>query len=905
VGIPKAGIEFYIKLKKLGLFDGFTSVVELGSQDIVKRTIGAQEYCDLFNKQNSQYYEEIFAENRVSARILYDDLGFEKYECIDLDEEHGAHKFDLNYNFKEKYNFNDQFDLVFNGGTTEHCFNQAACFENMHNMCKAGGVMFSAVPMDGYLDHGFFNYHPGLFKKIARANNYSIEFMLISNGESFYPLSTHLESSLNNRSDLLNSSTGSVLLVGYRKNSEKYFRFAYQDYPIADEPGWEAKLYSKNYSVINILQSVPSSYGSAAIFGCGEASKIATKFLYLAGIDIECYVDDFKSGIFLDKPIRKRDEMGTGSTVLFVGPCQRGDFDSFKQLDVQVVYLNEQFLQWYSCYMSLLSDVNIDTYINADGYLDNFYLRAPKAVAQHIITTLPSSKLLFYGTGRHTRDVLDALDAHINIVGIVRESYIGDTYIECTFNEPIYEESDVASVEFDYIVLLGNWDDSNIDKLCQKICIPVTKAYMPYKSSSIKAGCVKEIALDIALDIVGDIQTDKPIIVQLAWDSKNDIFSEASEEIAKDFYLVKIYLWQYYFENANDIYFDKIIRVHSFIKEMQLEYVYFTNNVKLFWSMAFLEVLQPRIIICTKPTANETIFDYLIMKNSPKESKFIFAPWGDIIAYKASSLDDTELIKTCGCISLDEFYTLMECEKRLITESDGVMSSLLGVYRDEVLLKETKSLLTTIFFLHPRHFIFTEHAASIVPKICYVGSLTCHEDYGTKWALAMDHREDYRKFLQQGIDLSIYTMSHGQHGCYDELKEFNNFNLYINTPHWELPMAINEYDFGLIWSNVTQDIAIKMYPSPQSVFLAKAITYLAAGLPIIVPEEIVLMSEFVKSEKIGISIPHDKAGILLEYINAVDYDELKGNVLNFQKKYISQNEPARISDFFKELLLEY
>jgi len=64
--------------------------------------------------------------------------------------------------------------LVTNFGTSEHVFDQAQLLETCHRLCAVGGLMVHVVPMAGDLNHGFFNYQPGLFVDLASTNSYQI-----------------------------------------------------------------------------------------------------------------------------------------------------------------------------------------------------------------------------------------------------------------------------------------------------------------------------------------------------------------------------------------------------------------------------------------------------------------------------------------------------------------------------------------------------------------------------------------------------------------------------------------------------------------------------------------------------------------------------------------------------------
>jgi hypothetical protein len=66
------------------------------------------------------------------------------------------------------------FDVVINCGTTEHVLNQYNCLKVIHDAVRVDGIIYHAIPMTGYLAHGYFTYTPILFCDLARANRYEI-----------------------------------------------------------------------------------------------------------------------------------------------------------------------------------------------------------------------------------------------------------------------------------------------------------------------------------------------------------------------------------------------------------------------------------------------------------------------------------------------------------------------------------------------------------------------------------------------------------------------------------------------------------------------------------------------------------------------------------------------------------
>lgn len=161
-----------------------------------------------------------------TTKGFYESLGFE-YLALDVNENMGAVIVDLN-----ETGCLYRADLVTNNGTSEHIFNQAAVFQNAHDMST--GLMIHILPFTPWLNHGFYNYNPILFRDLAFANNYEIVLGAICNrvGE-FIPLGpegfvekrpTVLEQ---NAMRLMSGGEVSNVFVFKKRNSEA-FRFPFQ-----------------------------------------------------------------------------------------------------------------------------------------------------------------------------------------------------------------------------------------------------------------------------------------------------------------------------------------------------------------------------------------------------------------------------------------------------------------------------------------------------------------------------------------------------------------------------------------------------------------------------------------------------------------------------------------------------
>ena len=86
-------------------------------------------------------------------------VGFPPMESADFTHLEGAeHVFDLGADLPSE--LEGQFDLVYDGGTTEHVFDIAQAFRNVDKMLKNGGIFLSNVGADGWYGHGFYQIGP-------------------------------------------------------------------------------------------------------------------------------------------------------------------------------------------------------------------------------------------------------------------------------------------------------------------------------------------------------------------------------------------------------------------------------------------------------------------------------------------------------------------------------------------------------------------------------------------------------------------------------------------------------------------------------------------------------------------------------------------------------------------------
>jgi SAM-dependent methyltransferase len=95
------------------------------------------------------------------TEALFAALGYPPMEAIDFtDKEQAQHIHDLNRPVPE--HLREQFDVVIDGGTTEHIFYIGQAIDNCHALLKPGGLMLGFVAADGWFGHGFFQSGPDM-----------------------------------------------------------------------------------------------------------------------------------------------------------------------------------------------------------------------------------------------------------------------------------------------------------------------------------------------------------------------------------------------------------------------------------------------------------------------------------------------------------------------------------------------------------------------------------------------------------------------------------------------------------------------------------------------------------------------------------------------------------------------
>jgi SAM-dependent methyltransferase len=192
MGLGGEFLKRVVDLKRRGSLEGFSSVIEIGSQQLSNSLLEADADLDelyslsgrdrvaLGNRIDAGAVGglEILADDAPPSRLFWQSLGF-RYACIDFDGHRDSFPLDLNTNDVPRQ-FRNAFDLVVNTGTTEHVANQDNAFRVIHELCRPGGIMIHELPAGGMMNHGLFNYNLKFFWHLCRENNYQPIYLKLS-----------------------------------------------------------------------------------------------------------------------------------------------------------------------------------------------------------------------------------------------------------------------------------------------------------------------------------------------------------------------------------------------------------------------------------------------------------------------------------------------------------------------------------------------------------------------------------------------------------------------------------------------------------------------------------------------------------------------------------------------------
>lgn len=143
-----------------------------GEYSDIQRVLSETNYPYKKLDESEVVYDEITQFGRtVHQDVPFKMLGFSRVDSLDyFPNEKPTYVIDLNKPIDSEYH--GQYDMVFDGGTSEHCFNVRECLSNVIKLLKVGGRVVHFVPLSGWINHGFYQFSPTLFYDFYGENGF-------------------------------------------------------------------------------------------------------------------------------------------------------------------------------------------------------------------------------------------------------------------------------------------------------------------------------------------------------------------------------------------------------------------------------------------------------------------------------------------------------------------------------------------------------------------------------------------------------------------------------------------------------------------------------------------------------------------------------------------------------------
>lgn len=115
-----------------------------------------------------------------------------------------------------------------------------------------------------------------------------------------------------------------------------------------------------------------------------------------------------------------------------------------------------------------------------------------------------------------------------------------------------------------------------------------------------------------------------------------------------------------------------------------------------------------------------------------------------------------------------------------------------------------------------------------------------------------------------------------------------NFRMRNGVSPDRLPEMLQQYDFGILTADFSKAPTEISWFQRSGVFATKLLSYLEAGLPIIVNAEYTAMAKFVAEHNVGIAVATHELPALADILNAVDYQAMQVAI----RKFVARNNMA-------------
>jgi SAM-dependent methyltransferase len=185
MGLTFWGAKFILSGRKMGM--KLDSVCTLGRQTLFMKPGDVASLLSEYNCCPEDFWT-VYPQNEAlaTADALFRVLGATRIDSVDNSTYEGATVIhDMNKPLPPA--LNEQYDLVFDGGTLEHIFFFPTALENAMRMVKPGGHIMFVTPANGLCGHGFYQFSPELFFRVLSPEyGFELQRIYLSDNDKMY-----------------------------------------------------------------------------------------------------------------------------------------------------------------------------------------------------------------------------------------------------------------------------------------------------------------------------------------------------------------------------------------------------------------------------------------------------------------------------------------------------------------------------------------------------------------------------------------------------------------------------------------------------------------------------------------------------------------------------------------------
>jgi len=330
--------------------------------------------------------------------------------------------------------------------------------------------------------------------------------------------------------------------------------------------------------------------------------------------------------------------------------------------------------------------------------------------------------------------------------------------------------------------------------------------------------------------------------------------------------------------------------------------IYYDCQRSVYHLLNAIQALKPDVIYIHDQIESLYFLPRLILQCMPGAT-VVWEPY-DLLKLM---IEDYAILGIDKALTANEIEFLRDNERFALENSAGVVYKEVGSLAESV-YQQSRVLPSLHFNQYLESHLISHHEIIFESpyKLVYAGTIdpSRAEDVftGDNYLLG-----EFELLLSQGLSLDVFLTCEKQvipvqYQAYQELEElYPDFKIHARSPLDELIRKLSgKFHFGIQIGRCDKQMLEVNQRRYSSTFSAKLWSYIFAGLPIIVNEELQGMAEFVSRYDIGLTVScyrHEDVALLLSKVTPERYAEMVVNVRELAEASCAEKMSSEMVDF--------